>query len=43
MGLAQKVAEAAKEGAFLGLIGGVLVSDAEKATLEEIKQTLNPA
>ncbi len=41
MSIAQKVAEAAKEGAFLGLIGGVLVSDVEKATLEEIKQTLN--
>lgn len=40
MGIARKVAEAAKEGAFLGLIGGVLVSDAEKATLEEIAQTL---
>lgn len=40
IGIAQKVAEAAKEGAFLGLIGGVLVSDAEKATIEEIRQTL---
>lgn len=43
MGIARKVAEAAREGAFLGLIGGVLVSDAEKATLQEIAQTLGIA
>ena len=37
--LSQHVAEAAKEGGFLG-IGGVLVSEAEKATLTEISSTL---
>lgn len=35
-----KVAEASKEGGFLGF-GGVKVSDAEKATLTEIQKTLN--
>lgn len=35
-----KVAEAAKEGGFLGF-GGVRVSDAEKATLAEIEKTLS--
>ena len=37
--LAQKVAEAATEGGFLGL-GGVPVSEAEKATLSEIAEAL---
>jgi hypothetical protein len=39
-GLARRVAEAAKEGGFLGF-GGVQVSDAEKATLAEISAALN--
>ena len=38
--IAQKAAEAAKEGGFLGF-GGVAVSDAEKAALGEIEQALN--
>ena len=37
--ISQSVAEAATEGGFLG-IGGVLVSDAEKATLAEISSAL---
>jgi len=37
--ISQHVAEASKEGGFLG-IGGVLVSDAEKATLIEISNAL---
>src|SRR5262245_52590726 len=37
--ISQAVAEAAKEGGFLG-IGGVPVSDAEKATLAEVKSAL---
>ena len=37
--ISQHVAEAAKEGGFLG-IGGVLVSDAETATLTEISSVL---
>jgi hypothetical protein len=37
--LAEKTAEAAKEGGFLG-IGGVQVSDKEKAVLAQIKQML---
>ncbi len=37
--ISQHVAEAAKEGGFLG-IGGVRVSDAEKATLAEIATAL---
>jgi hypothetical protein len=37
--ISQHVAEASKEGGFLG-IGGVLVSDAEKATLSEISGAL---
>ena len=37
--ISQHVAEAAKEGGFLG-IGGVAVSDAEKATLGEISNVL---
>ena len=37
--ISQQVAEAAKEGGFLG-IGGVRVSDAEKATLAEIASAL---
>jgi hypothetical protein len=36
---AQRAAEAAKEGGFLG-IGGVRVSDAEKAALAEVAQVL---
>jgi hypothetical protein len=38
--IAQHVAEAAKEGGFLGF-GGVQVSEAEKATLAEISTALN--
>ncbi|MFO1035560.1 MAG: hypothetical protein U1E45_01830 [Geminicoccaceae bacterium] len=38
-GIAQKAAEAASEGGFLGF-GGVKVSDAEKATLGEIATVL---
>jgi hypothetical protein len=37
--IAKKVAEAAREGGFLGL-GGVRVSDAEKATLADIEKAL---
>jgi hypothetical protein len=37
--ISQHVAEAAKEGGFLGF-GGVQVSDAEKATLAEISQAM---
>ena len=37
--ISQHVAEASKEGGFLG-IGGVLVSDAEKATLTKISSVL---
>jgi hypothetical protein len=37
--IAQKAAEAAKEGGFLGF-GGIAVSDAEKATLAEIAAAL---
>ena len=40
--ISQHVAEAAKEGGFLG-IGGVSVSDAEKATLTEISSALKLA
>jgi hypothetical protein len=40
--ISQHVAEASKEGGFLG-IGGVLVSDAEKATLTEISSALGLA
>jgi hypothetical protein len=38
--IAQSVAEAAKEGGFLGF-GGVAVSETEKATLAEISAALN--
>jgi hypothetical protein len=38
-GISQKVAAASKEGGFLG-IGGVQVSDAEKATLGDIAKAL---
>jgi hypothetical protein len=38
--LARRVAEASKEGGFMGF-GGVQVSDAEKATLAEIGAALN--
>ena len=38
--IGRHVAEAAKEGGFLGF-GGVQVSDAEKATLDEISSALN--
>jgi hypothetical protein len=41
-GISQKVAEAAKEGGFLG-IGGVRVSDAERATLADIAKALGTA
>jgi hypothetical protein len=37
--ISQHVAEASKEGGFLG-IGGVSISDAEKATLTEISEAL---
>ena len=37
--ISQKVAEASKEGGFLGF-GGVQVTDAEKATLADISKTL---
>ena len=40
--ISQRVAEAASEGGLLG-IGGVLVSDAEKATLKEISSALRLA
>ena len=40
--ISQHVAEASKEGGFLG-IGGVPVSDAEKATLTEISSALKAA
>jgi len=40
--ISQHVAEAAKEGGFLG-IGGVTVSEAEKATLAEISNALKLA
>jgi hypothetical protein len=40
--ISQHVAEAAKEGGFLG-IGGVAVSEAEKATLTEISNALKIA
>ena len=38
-GISQKVAEASAEGGFLG-VGGVQVSDAEKATLADISKAL---
>ena len=38
-GISQKVAEASKEGGFLGF-GGVQVTEAEKATLADINRTL---
>lgn len=38
--ISQKVAEASKEGGFLGF-GGVQVSDAEKATIAEVSKALN--
>ena len=41
-GISQKVAEASMEGAFLGL-GGVRVSDSEKATLAQISKSLGMA
>jgi hypothetical protein len=37
--ISQSVAEASKEGGFLGF-GGVQISDAEKATLAPIKESL---
>ena len=40
--ISQHVADAAREGGFLG-IGGVLVSEAEKATLTEISDALGLA
>lgn len=40
--ISRKVAEAAVEGSFLG-IGGVRVSDAEKATLREVSKALGMA
>jgi hypothetical protein len=39
-GISKKVAEASKEGGFLGF-GGVEVSDAEKATLDQVGRALN--
>jgi len=41
-GISQQVAEAATEGSFMG-IGGVQVSDAEKATLADISRALGEA
>ena len=41
-GVSQKVAEAASEGGFLGF-GGVQVSDAERATLDDIAKALGIA
>jgi hypothetical protein len=41
-GISQKVAEASREGAFLGF-GGVRVSDSETATLVEISKSLGLA
>jgi hypothetical protein len=41
-GISQRVAEASREGGFLG-IGSVLVSDAEKATLADIAKALGIA
>ena len=38
-GISQRVAEAAKEGGFLGF-GGVQVSDAEQKALADISQAL---
>ena len=38
-GISQKVAEASSEGGFLGF-GGVKVSDAEKATIDEVDKAL---
>jgi len=38
--ISQRVAEASKEGSFLG-VGGVQVSDAEKATLADISKALD--
>ena len=40
--ISQHVAEASKEGGFLG-IGGIAVSEAEKATLKEISSALKLA
>jgi hypothetical protein len=40
--ISQSVAEASKEGGFLGF-GGVRISDAEKATLAQISATLGLA
>jgi len=42
LGISQKVATAATEHTVLGF-GGVLVSEAEKATLAEIAEALNPS
>jgi hypothetical protein len=39
LGIAERVAAASKEGGFLGF-GGVAVSDAEKATLDEISMAM---
>lgn len=41
-GIGEKVAEASREGGFLGF-GGVKVSDAEKATLDDIARSLGTA
>jgi hypothetical protein len=41
-GITQKVSEAASEGGFLGL-GGVKVSDTEKASIAEVAQALRRA
>jgi hypothetical protein len=42
MGISQKVAEACSEGSFFGF-GGTKVSDAERATLEDISKALGLA
>jgi hypothetical protein len=39
-GISESVANAAREGGFMGF-GGVRVSDAEKATLDEVSMALN--
>ena len=38
-GISERVANAAREGGFMGF-GGVRVSDAEKATLDEVSRAL---
>jgi len=42
LGIGERTANAANEGGFLGF-GGVAVSDAEKAALDQIAKALNPS